>query len=122
MRSGKDVGSVCQLLGYWHQAIHEKDEESQKTADLMHDWFEIWDLQKFMKKYPVIPNDAEVEKLETQHYAWIEETEVNHTPTFFINGYGMPKEYVIEDLLAMTPSLTDSLEKSTEKEMILQPL
>ena len=86
----------------------------------MHDWFEIWDLQKFSKKYPVKADDAEVEKLETQHYAWIEETEVNQTPTFFINGYEMPKEYLIDDLLAMVPSLADSFNKTKNIEMTLQ--
>ena len=120
VKSGRDVESVGHLLGYWHQAIHGKEGESQKTSDLMHDWFEIWDLQKFMKKYPVIPNDAEVEKLETQHYAWIEETEVNQTPTFFINGYEMPKEYLIDDLLAMVPSFADSFNKTKNIEMTLQ--
>lgn len=120
VKSGKDVGSVGQLLGYWHQAIHGKEGEFQNTADLMHDWFEIWDLQKFIKKYPLIPNDAEVEKLETQHYAWIADTEVNQTPTFFINGYGMPKEYLIDDLLAMIPSFADTFNKTKNIEMTLQ--
>ena len=120
VKSGKEVKSVGYLLSYWHQTIYGKDDESQKTANLMHDWFTLWDLQKFIRKYPANPDDAEAEKLEAQHYAWIAETTVRLTPTFFINGYAMPKEYVIEDLLAMVPSLADSFSKTEKIEMTLQ--
>ncbi len=122
VRSGKDVASVGQLVGYWHQAIQGKEDESQQTVDLMHDWFDLWDIEKFMKKYPVKAVDTRGAKLEAQQYAWIEAVGIRQTPTFFINGYELPKEYVIDDLLVMVLSLSDSIEKSTEKEMILQPL
>ena len=120
VKSGKEEGSVGYVLGYWHQTIYGKDDESQKTMNLMHDWFELWDLQKFMKKYQVKPNETEGMKQAAQHYTWIEETIVRQTPTFFINGYAMPKEYTIEDLLAMVPSLADSFNKTENIEMTLQ--
>ncbi len=124
IRSGNDVvyktESLRHLLGYWHQFIHGKDDESQNTLKLMNNWFTLWDLQKFMKIYPTKPDDAEVEKLEAQHYTWIDEVGITHTPTFFINGYELPKEYIIEDLLAMTPALADSINKTAESEMTLQ--
>ena len=120
VKSGKEEGSVGYLLGYWHQTIYGKDDEFKKTMNLMHDWFELWDLQKFMKKYQVTHNDTEGTKQAVQHYTWIEETAVRQTPTFFINGYAMPKEYTIEDLLAMVPSLADSFNKTENIEMTLQ--
>jgi len=30
--------------------------------------------------------------------AWCEKEGITHTPTIFINGYKLPKEYRIEDL------------------------
>jgi protein-disulfide isomerase len=57
--------------------------------------------------------------LETDNYAWIEDTGVALTPTFFINGYELPKGYVIDDLLAMTPALANSIEESIKTETTL---
>lgn len=120
VKSGKEVGSVGHLLGYWHQFIHGKEDESQQTAELMHNWFTIWDLQKFVKKYPLKSEGVQTEKLEAQHYAWIDEVSITLTPTFFINGYELPKEYMVDDLLAMVPSLADIIDKATKSEMTLQ--
>lgn len=45
------------------------------------------------------------EKLEAKHYNWVEQNEIRHTPTFFINGYKMPQNYRIKDLMAMLPGI-----------------
>lgn len=105
VKSGRDVASVGYLLNYWHQNIYRKDDESRNTAKLMHHWFELWDFPEFVKKYPVKPDGARIEKLVTQHFAWIDEMQVGKTPTFFVNGYELPKEYMIDDMLAMTLTL-----------------
>lgn len=120
MKSGRDEGSVSHLLGYWHHAIYGKENESNNTANLMHHWFELWDFEKFKKKYSVTTDGALIEGLEAQHYAWINEAEVRLTPTFFVNGYELPKEYSIDDLLALTPSLADFFERNAVSEMTLQ--
>jgi protein-disulfide isomerase len=122
VKSGKDPESVGHLLGYWQQSILAQENETEKVMALMHDWFELWDLQKFMKKYPVRNKVDELMQLEAAQYAWIEGAGVSHTPTFFINGHELPKEYVIDDLLAIAPGLADSIgaKKSEKSEMTLQ--
>lgn len=111
VRSGKNEGSVRHLLAYWAENIYAKEDESDNTMKLMHDWFAWWDFAKFDKQHPI--ETAEIhEKLAAQHYAWIDKAEVGLTPTFFVNGYELPKEYVIDDLLAMASSLAYSFEKS----------
>ncbi len=108
IKGGKEVASVEQLLSYWHQSIRGKTEESKNTENLIHYWFELWDLQKFKKKYLVNTDDELGEKLGARHHTWAKEVNITHTPTFFVNGYELPKEYAIDDLLAMVPSLQDS--------------
>jgi len=117
VKSGKDPESVNHLLNFWYQFIKGKEDESNKTMQLLHDWFTSWDLQKFKKKYALPIEKPEVADLEAQHYDWMSTAAILQTPTFVINGYEMPKEYGIEDLLAMVPALSNGLEKIENKEM-----
>lgn len=110
--------SVGTLLSYWFRNIYGKENESTNTATLMHDWFELWDLQKFEKKYGIKINDTVIDKLEQQHYGWTRHASA--VPMFFVNGYELPRGYVIDDLLAMAPSLASDLKKLTVREMTLQ--
>ena len=120
---GKDVRAVGYLLGYWLQCVRNKNNESENTMKLMHDWFDLWNLERFMKKYPVdVINSVEIEKIETQHYKWVNEVGIKATPTFFINGYELPKEYTIDDLLVLTPSLADSYSEKEKIETTLQTI
>lgn len=112
VESGKDVAenihSLHSIVGYWLENIYNKPGESASMAGLLHDWFAIWDLEKFTKKYPNPPtNKEEVNKIVERQYKWVEEVAVTSTPTFFVNGYQLPKEYSINDMLAMVPSLSD---------------
>jgi len=118
VKNGKDPASVGTLLSYWFHNIYGKENESTNTANLMHDWFELWDLEKIEKKYGIKTNDTVIDKLEQQHYGWTRQ--VSMTPTFFVNGYELPRGYTIDDLLAMAPSLADGLEKIKVSEMTLQ--
>ncbi len=124
IQSGNDVvfkmDSLQQVLGYWYQYIHGKTDKTQLTLDLMHDWFTIWDLQKFEKKYQFQTDVKELEMLVSLHYAWTDEVNITSTPAFFINGYELPNEYSIDDLFAMAPSLADMISRSTKNEMTLQ--
>lgn len=42
------------------------------------------------------------------------------TPTFFINGHELPKEYSIDDLLAIVPGLVDGVVKVNTRKAALQ--
>ena len=76
----------------------------------------IWDYLDFKEKYPVAVYKAEIDSLETQHYDWMNASGIMQTPTFVVNGYELPKEYGIEDFLALVPALSNNLEKIEHKE------
>jgi hypothetical protein len=118
VRSSKEPDCVSYLLNYWFQTIKGKEDENFKTLNLMHDWFEIWDFEIFKKKYQLLERSQEMSVLEAEHFTWTDEY-VSRTPTFFINEYEMPKEYTMEDLLAMVPNLVSMIEKSVETEIAL---
>lgn len=117
-KSASWPASVGTLLSYWLQNIYGKENESINTTNLMHDWFELWDLQKFEKKYGIKTNETVIDKLEQQHYSWTRHAST--VPTFFVNGYELPRGYAIDDLLSMVPSLANDLKKLTVREMTLQ--
>lgn len=110
--------SAGTLLNYWFHNIYGKENEATNTANLMHDWFELWDLQKFEKKYGIKTNDTVIDKLVQQHYGWTRHART--VPMFFVNGYELPKGYAIDDLLGMVPSLANDLKEFNEREMTLQ--
>jgi protein-disulfide isomerase len=75
----------------------------------LHDWYEWMDFEKFKEKYPlkVVLN---VKELLTQHEQWMADAKIEYTPTIFINGYQLPKHYIIKDL----KNLLKKIEKFTQ--------
>jgi Vitamin K epoxide reductase family len=110
--------SAGTLLSYWFHNIYGKENESTNTATLMHNWFELWDLQKFEKKYGIKTDNTVINKLEQQHNDWTKHAST--VPMFLVNGFELPRGYTIDDLLAMAPSLTNDLKKLTIHEMTFQ--
>jgi hypothetical protein len=109
--------TVPYLMDYWLRHIKGTLEESSKTEKLIHDWFEIWDLEKFKKIYPSdIVRSDEANIMATQHHAWVNREAVSSTPTFFINGIKLPKEYTVDDLLVVIPELSTSINQLMGKE------
>ncbi|MEX0773311.1 MAG: hypothetical protein WD038_09105 [Balneolales bacterium] len=64
-------------------------------------------------------DDQIIEDLEAQHIEWIEQENVNKTPTYFINGYELPENYDIEDLMALTPGLVESLKRKENSSPVI---
>ncbi|MET2983641.1 vitamin K epoxide reductase family protein [Aureibaculum conchae] len=76
---------------------HNKKEETQKALD---QWYmaEKKDYDVFAKQYPMNGElEQQNDKIEDMK-AWCKAENITHTPTLFINGYKLPKEYSIEDL------------------------
>ncbi len=119
-RVGK-LTSLSYLLGSWLSHVHGKTDEQEKTVGLMHDWFASLDLQKFAKQWPIDETQqGEFIRIEEYHHKWVEGINLTLTPTFFINGNELPKEYSIDDLLAMVSGLVDSVVKVNTREVALQ--
>ncbi|MFI1745054.1 cysteine peptidase family C39 domain-containing protein [Thalassobellus sediminis] len=72
----------------------------KKTQKALDDWYlaDQKDYETFASKYPM---NGELElqnnKIEAMRN-WCKAENIIHTPTLFINGYELPKEYTIEDL------------------------
>lgn len=103
------------LLSYWLNHIHETESNSQKTQQIIQDWFERESIDAFMKKYAKdVEHSDELRELTTLHDGWVKEAEIAKTPTLFLNGIEFPQQYSVEDLIAMVPSLTDDVQHETE--------
>jgi uncharacterized membrane protein len=64
---------------------------------VMNEWYKIMDLEKFSQHYP-INNNKDVDMLMMQHENWFKSSEIEFTPTVFINGYKFPRQYELSDL------------------------
>jgi hypothetical protein len=115
-----ELSASTYLISYWQQFIHGSKKEAERTKKLLFDWYSQMNPEVFSKTYPL--HDGKVigsnrEELENLHYEWVEQNEINRTPTFFINGYKMPQNYRIKDLMEMIPGLEAQLKNS---DMIMQ--
>ncbi|MEX2564418.1 MAG: DsbA family protein, partial [Cyclobacteriaceae bacterium] len=80
-------------------AINSKGDGKQTQEALDH-WYTAKDKNYavFADHYPMNGElDQQQEKLLAMK-AWCEKEEITHTPTIFINGYQLPKEYSIADI------------------------
>lgn len=102
VRSKNNI-SIPYLVNYW---VENKINNIQGGSQLLHDWYQEWDLEKFAKKFPLSKNVNNIgDKLQTQHEDWLKINKIEHTPTFSINGRKLPPNYSIDDLIYLMPCL-----------------
>lgn len=77
-----------------------KSKRNAYIRKLLHDWYADMDFEKFSKKYP-LSNKENVDELLKQHELWSSESEIKFTPTIFINGHELPRQYQTDDLKIM---------------------
>ena len=63
-----------------------------------------WILNKYLHKYKYKYNinNPSVESEIHKHNEWRQEVDIHATPTILINGYELPENYKIEDLVYFT--------------------
>ncbi|MDR8391271.1 vitamin K epoxide reductase family protein [Aliifodinibius sp. S!AR15-10] len=108
------------LLGWWLQNIYGHTGESAQTKNLLRDWYESMDQKEFQKKYPLETYDkvsGAVEKLKVRHSDWMDQAEIKATPSFFINGYLLSKQYRIIDMMNLVPDIIDYFEQQDIKQV-----
>lgn len=72
-----------------------------KTEQAIHDWYFTFkqDYATFAAKYPVneelTPQNAKIDAMSL----WCSKSEIIHTPTIFVNGYRIPENYNIDELI-----------------------
>jgi uncharacterized membrane protein len=101
------------LLGYWLRHISGKSREQTLTAKLIRDWYAFKDKNKFKSLYSFKWNNDEkkIAKVAVKHTKWIEDMRITQTPTFFLNGFKLPKNYSLKDLKMMTVVLMEHLQE-----------
>jgi len=72
----------------------------EEVSKITSEWYDSGKItpDNFMKKYPIDNNDQKVLEIFSSHFAWCESSEIDATPTIFMNGYRLPMWYEIEDL------------------------
>lgn len=80
---------------YIMQLVVNKSTDFKRKVLL--DWYDLMDIEKFRMKYP-LQNGTNVWQQLLDHEQWINEAKIEFTPTIFINGYQLPRQYRINDL------------------------
>ncbi|HXH98687.1 MAG TPA: vitamin K epoxide reductase family protein [Sphingobacteriaceae bacterium] len=72
------------------------DQELLKEA--LHGWFtsEVKDITKWAEQYKLQSTSVPYDEMHLQQ--WVEIADVDATPTFFVNGYRLPKTYRVADI------------------------
>jgi len=86
---------------YILQCIPEKENYNPEyKRQLLHDWFHYMDLDKFSKEYTP-ERENNVDDMLLQFDEWTKEAKIEATPTVFINGFKLPVQYSINDLVGI---------------------
>lgn len=95
------------IIEYWMRNIKGRGNETELINKLMTDWYELMDFPKFRIKYPMENDTPSVEcvAMEKEHVEWTDRQEIQQTPTTFINGLLLPKQYLPADLAPVIQSL-----------------
>ena len=120
-----DIPASTFLIQYWEQYISDTDDKSEKTRQLIQDWYADMTTEAFENKYADKKISASKENdIAKSHYHWITKHEIMRTPTFFLNGYQYPSNYEIKDIGALISGLVPLLEEKNivnkkAKELVL---
>lgn len=91
-----------------------KGSNNQYKRQVLHDWYSLMNFKSFSEKYALteFPN-VDDQLLENEQ--WSEESKIKGTPTIFINGYEMPKQYKISDLPGCITRLKNEIVQSYQE-------
>lgn len=81
---------------------------------ILHDWFEKMVLEDFVQKYPCVNVDNDTLNVLHEYQQWVENNNISYTPTVYLNGYAIPKQYKLEDISSFVLDLRDSLSKNSQ--------
>lgn len=107
------------LLNNWLEQLNGGNKSSMKVEQMLKDWYALTDVRDFTEKYPITNigrNDRAIKKLMDQYVRWFEEARIQKTPTFFVNGWELPENYKIEDMMALVPALAAYFQRVTSQQ------
>lgn len=109
--------AVKYFLDSWLRRCNPSD--GSTTESLLNNWYALMNLEKFKELFPMESNKlSSCERLATLHSEWVDEAGITETPTFFINGFSLPKGYRIEDLISLIPDLADYFVRDSTAELL----
>ncbi len=98
--TGNTDGKDAKAKPVSHFLAIDSQGDKSKTQQALDDWYhaEQKDYEVFAAKHPM-NGELELQNNKIEKMSnWCDAENITHTPTIFINGYELPKEYGIEDL------------------------
>ncbi|MFT4094217.1 MAG: vitamin K epoxide reductase family protein [Niabella sp.] len=83
----------------------------QYGSKTIEDWFRMMNLKNWQQQYH--PADKLNNELLEQYKKFCAEANITHTPTFFINGYKLSKEYNIKNIQLLLPVMAELIAPKT---------
>ncbi len=117
LQSNEENGRITPsqyILGYWLKNIYETSNVTDRALEMLQDWYEMMDLEKFTYLYPLKIGSLlnTVQSIEREQSLWFRESKIVKTPTIFINGHLLPEEYNLENLASLIPELSEYYENT----------
>lgn len=115
--SGRDINlspnTVQYIIHYWRENIMGKPNYSQETIKLLQEWFDEMNLETFKVRRPLTSAviDNRTQHVSAMHHQWIQSEHIRRTPSLFINGYALPQNYNLSDILDMSQEMIHAFEK-----------
>jgi uncharacterized membrane protein len=102
------IAAVHILDAYMNGSVAHGADSSDRE-ECIEDWFSLMDLALFKQKYPKTVDHEEHRPLLETHKKWGEEIKITHTPTIFIQGHELPKQYKVSDLKLLMTHIIDDI-------------
>ncbi len=116
VKAGEQNDKRTKIIQYILQCLAENGDGPDAIKRLLHDWFVMMDEEKFVSAYPLTER-ADVRQAMKKQEDWIEDADIRATPTIFINGHELPKQYRAADLSILLKGQDKSSgENSTDRQ------
>lgn len=76
-------------------------------------------ISELLSNLPTNYSDLEKERIISEHYAWINQTQIDFTPAFILNGYLLPEKYSVLDLNYFMVHLANEMGEEIDEELAL---
>ncbi|NLR82354.1 vitamin K epoxide reductase family protein [Chitinophaga eiseniae] len=96
-KANQAIEYLLQQAAYLRQSAGSKEAASAGLRQLLHEWYNHMDADKFKQAYPPVALQN-TEALLGAHESWWKRYSIRYTPTIHINGWELPDKFNIADL------------------------
>lgn len=104
-KNAEDIKTIA-VKAILQQAAFTKSNNDLQT--MLSDWFEWMSYDKWICKWNT-EEQKDVKTILLKHAKWVNENNVTHTPTFFVNGKKLPGRYHLKNLEKLIPQLAEKI-------------